>query len=175
MISVPLGAFLGVRLGVARRVYRAVVPLGKVVRGWQLRFRWVVWAAAKRRCRCLLRWKIRRWLMLWLRQPWSLPTTGRCTLAAWLWTILVGGESGRAYNVGSPEPVSIAQLAGTVAHALNATAGVRILGTAEPGRPPERYVPSVERARTERGLENWTGLEESIRRTAAFEDADPHG
>jgi len=92
-------------------------------------------------------------------------------LAAWLWTILVNGESGRAYNVGSPEPVSIAQLAGTVSRTLNSMAGVRILGAAEPGRPPERYVPSVERARTELGLEHWTGLEESVRRTAAWHKA----
>ena len=92
-------------------------------------------------------------------------------LAAWLWTILVNAPSGRAYNVGSQEPVSIAQLAETVSRSLSATAGVQILGQAEPGRAPERYVPSVERARTELGLENWIGLEESIRRTAAWHKA----
>lgn len=89
-------------------------------------------------------------------------------LAAWLWTILVNAESGRAYNVGSEEPVSIARLAEAVSRTLNAAAGVRILGQTQPGHAPEQYVPSVERARAELGLEEWVGLEESIRRTAAW-------
>ena len=33
-------------------------------------------------------------------------------LAVWLWTILLKGAAGRAYNVGSEEAVSIGELAG---------------------------------------------------------------
>jgi nucleoside-diphosphate-sugar epimerase len=92
-------------------------------------------------------------------------------LAAWLWTILVEAEPGRAYNVGSQEPVSIKQLAEVVSQTLSVHTGVRILGKAEPGRAPPRYVPSVARARAELGLEQWIGLEESIRRTAGWRNA----
>jgi dTDP-glucose 4,6-dehydratase len=89
-------------------------------------------------------------------------------LAAWLWRMLVDAPSGRPYNVGSSHWVSIAQLAETVSRVLNATGGVRILGTPQPGAKPQRYVPSTERARAELKLEDWIDLEESIRRTACW-------
>jgi dTDP-glucose 4,6-dehydratase len=87
-------------------------------------------------------------------------------LAIWLWTILARGASGRAYNVGSEEGVSIAQLARLVVETLSAPVAVRVLGAAEPGRAPERYVPSTARARSELNLEQWIDLPEAIRRTA---------
>lgn len=89
-------------------------------------------------------------------------------LAAWLWTLLVRGQPGRAYNVGSERAVSIAELARLVARELGTAGGVEIAGQPEPGRPAERYVPSTRRAREELGLcEGWT-LEEAIVRMAAF-------
>jgi nucleoside-diphosphate-sugar epimerase len=93
-------------------------------------------------------------------------------LAVWLWTILLRAETGRAYNVGSQEAVSIARLAETVSRSLNATTGVRILGVPDAGKLLEQYVPSVERARTELDLQSRIGLEESIRRTAAWHGAN---
>ena len=88
-------------------------------------------------------------------------------LVVWLLALLVRGESGRAYNVGSDEAVDIATLARTVAAEVGDVA-VEISGTPNPSRPAERYVPDCSRARTELGLANSVSLEEAIRRTAAW-------
>ncbi len=85
-------------------------------------------------------------------------------LAIWLWTILLRGWPARPYNVGSDQEVSIAELAHRVVE--NGAPGVSI-GIAQPaqaGVPPARYVPSVDRAREELGLEVKISLDEAIRR-----------
>ena len=89
-------------------------------------------------------------------------------LVIWLLTILVRGRSCRPYNVGSEQPVSIAELAKAVAQFGEPPAEVRILGTPRPGALPERYVPSTQLARTELGLKDCFDLAESIRRTIAW-------
>jgi dTDP-glucose 4,6-dehydratase len=89
-------------------------------------------------------------------------------LMIWLWTILARGASGRAYNVGSENAVSIAELARTVTDVIAPGTPVQILGVPVAGRQPERYVPSTARAREELGLREWIGLPESIRRTVAW-------
>lgn len=90
-------------------------------------------------------------------------------LAIWLWTLLFSGVAGRAYNVGSPVSLSIAEVARTVADASGEALPVRISGTPSPGRPLSRYVPSVERAESELGLRAWIPLDEAIRRTLAWQ------
>ena len=80
-------------------------------------------------------------------------------LAIWLWTILVRGTPLRPYNVGSEEAVSVAEVARAVGK------DVRIAGTPDPSKPPERYVPSTKRAREELGLVQTVGLEDAIART----------
>jgi dTDP-glucose 4,6-dehydratase len=94
-------------------------------------------------------------------------------LAIWLWTILVKGESCRPYNVGSGEEISIADLARKVAGVVRPGIAIEIAGKAVPGVPALRYVPSVERAERELGLRAWVGLEEGIRRMAAFYETKP--
>ncbi len=89
-------------------------------------------------------------------------------LAAWLWTILCRGQRGRAYNVGSEYDLSIADLARAVAKNLAPDTEVRIAGTPVAGAQPEYYVPSTLRARSELGLRQTVGLDEAIRRTAAW-------
>ena len=89
-------------------------------------------------------------------------------LAVWLWTILLKGKTGRAYNVGSERRVTVAELARIVAAEVAPGAEVRIASAPTPGRPPEQYVPSTARARTELGLGESVGLEAAIRRTAAW-------
>lgn len=88
-------------------------------------------------------------------------------LARWLWVILLRGQAGAAYNVGSEEAVSIAELATRVRAVLGGGAA-EILGKPDPGWNPGRYVPSTEKARRELGLVSTIGLDEAIRRTAIW-------
>lgn len=86
-------------------------------------------------------------------------------LAIWLWTMLLRAPSGLPFNVGSPDDVSIAELAHRVVSATSTDAQVRIAGTPVAGAPVARYVPDTARAARELGLRNWISLEEGIRRT----------
>ena len=95
-------------------------------------------------------------------------------LVEWLLTILLRGQSGRAYNVGSEEAVSIHQLADRVA-AVTATlypgrnpAKVTVAKQPLPGFPAERYVPDCRRARAELALIPATSLDAAIHRTMRF-------
>lgn len=82
-------------------------------------------------------------------------------LAIWLWTLLFRGHPGRAYNVGSDVPVSVAELAHLIASKAPIRPAVRILGA--PGEAlPERYVPDVSRARSELGLDIRIELPEAV-------------
>ena len=83
-------------------------------------------------------------------------------LAAWLWTILVRGESARPYNVGSGEAITIAELACTVARVAGHGTRVEIARQPIEGIPALRYVPCVDRARGELGLAPLILLEEGI-------------
>jgi nucleoside-diphosphate-sugar epimerase len=89
-------------------------------------------------------------------------------LTIWLWTILVRGQSCRAYNVGSESAINIADLARLVAATIAPETPVQVLGAPIPGRLPERYVPSTLRARSELGLQEYIDLADAIRRTAAW-------
>ena len=87
-------------------------------------------------------------------------------LAVWLWTVLLRGQSGCAYNVGSDADLTIAQLARLVAEVVNPGAEVTIAQPSDLAKPPQRYVPSVDRARRELGLEPWVPLREGVRHLA---------
>jgi len=89
-------------------------------------------------------------------------------LAIWLWRILLGGVANRPYNVGSRNPLTIAEVAAAVSRALPGNVPVSIAEKPVPGRPPQRYVPDTSRAESELGLREWIGLEEAIRRTAQW-------
>lgn len=88
-------------------------------------------------------------------------------LAIWLWTILLRGKAGRAYNVGSEDAVSIADLARLIAAAAVPPTTVRVLGTPV-AAPPERYLPDVGRARRELGLSASIPLRQAVERTMAW-------
>ena len=89
-------------------------------------------------------------------------------LAAWLWVILFRGASCRAYNVGSEDDISIADLAQVVSREAHPRAAVSIASTPQPDQRSERYVPSTHRAVKELGLRALVSLPEGIRRTATW-------
>ncbi|NEU12962.1 NAD(P)-dependent oxidoreductase [Methylobacterium sp. BTF04] len=89
-------------------------------------------------------------------------------LAAWLVTLLVRGNAGEAYNVGSDHAVDIAALARRVGALIPAANGVEIRGQAVGDPARERYVPSIAKARGQLGLDVWTPLDAAIVKTAAF-------
>jgi len=86
-------------------------------------------------------------------------------LAAALWRILLDGPVGRAYNVGSDEPISILELARKIILILGTPTEIIVGGKPVPGKRPHRYVPDISRGRSELGLPVGTGLEEALRRT----------
>jgi dTDP-glucose 4,6-dehydratase len=86
-------------------------------------------------------------------------------LAIWLWTILFRGQPARAYNVGSPDAVTIADLARRVVSVIAPAAPIHIARQPEPGAPVLRYVPATGRAQEELGLRSLIPLDEGVRRT----------
>jgi dTDP-glucose 4,6-dehydratase len=90
-------------------------------------------------------------------------------LAVWLWTILFRGQDLVPINVGSARDLSILEVARAVADTLRPETEIRVGVKAVPGAAPARYVPSVDRARKMLGLEEWTSLEDGIRRTAKWQ------
>lgn len=99
-------------------------------------------------------------------------------LAEWLITILLRGRSGRAYNVGSEEAVSIAELAACVADVTaserrdSERPKVTVAKQPEPGAAATRYVPNCSRAASEVGLVVATPLETAIARSLRFARRD---
>ncbi len=88
-------------------------------------------------------------------------------LMLWLLTLLSKNNARGVYNVGSDQAISIRDLAFLVRDTLAPEKPVNILGSAEAGVGGDWYVPSIERARSELGLDVWTTLADSIRLTAA--------
>ena len=89
-------------------------------------------------------------------------------LAIWLWTMLFRAPSLVPINVGSEEDMSILEIAERVAKALAPATRIEVAGTPVPGAAPSRYVPATARAKELLGLEPKVGVEEAIRRTAAW-------
>lgn len=82
-------------------------------------------------------------------------------LAVWLLALLIDGEAGAAYNVGSDHALTIAQLAHRVVECVAPHKSVKILGQHNLGQARSYYVPNVQKARA-LGLDIWTSLDESI-------------
>ncbi len=95
-------------------------------------------------------------------------------LAEWLIKILLRGQAGRAYNVGSEEAVSIRQLAGVVADSMHCESHpsmrptIEVAQSCQRASPPERYIPKCGRAASELKLSACHSLPESIQRTMRF-------
>ena len=87
-------------------------------------------------------------------------------MVVWLWTLLLKGARGRAYNVGSERALTIGELA----HRIAALVGgkVEIAGDPVAGARAHWHVPSTARARTELGVEETVPLNDAIVRTARW-------
>lgn len=83
-------------------------------------------------------------------------------LAVWLVTLLVRGKPSQAYNVGSDEAISLADLARAVAATAS---GAEVEFGQVPTLSTRKYVPSIDRARGELGLEANIRVATALRRT----------
>ena len=89
-------------------------------------------------------------------------------MAAWLWAVLIRGQPGRAYNVGSDQSLSIRALAERVCKLLVSKQGVMVVQAAQPDLPAVHFVPDIKRARHELHLPAPMGLDEAISRSARW-------
>jgi len=89
-------------------------------------------------------------------------------LMIWLWTILLKGESCRAYNVGSEEDMTISEVAQRVAGSFGKPVDVNIATQPVSNAAPNRYIPSTRRAHDELGLKQAVSFDEAIKRTIYF-------
>lgn len=89
-------------------------------------------------------------------------------LAIWLVKMLASEISGRAFNVGSDEAVSIRELAELFRDLGGIKSAVQIGMEANPGELVSRYVPDISRAQQELHLDVCTALPESIERSLRY-------
>ncbi|MCM2305836.1 MAG: NAD(P)-dependent oxidoreductase [Sulfuritalea sp.] len=87
-------------------------------------------------------------------------------LVIWLLTLLLKGQPNRAYNVGSDRAISLAELATEIATECG-NVNVEITRTST-SNSVEVYVPDIQRARIELGLDVFIPRPESLRRTVVW-------
>lgn len=88
-------------------------------------------------------------------------------LAQWLWALMMRATPAQAYNVGSNQPISIADLAYMVRDLVAPSKSVHILGNASGDQRRNLYVPDIQKIQNELGVQVRIPLSESIIRTAA--------
>jgi len=95
-------------------------------------------------------------------------------LTAWLLHMLVRGQPGKAYNVGSNETVSIAELAERTARLIG-NGEFQVLNAGDAGWNPGRYVPNTDLVGHELGLYKTVSLDQAIMRTALWQGWNKQG
>lgn len=85
-------------------------------------------------------------------------------LVIWLLTLLLKGTPKHPYNVGSDQAISLADLAAEILHSSGNLGSIET-GQAQMNMGAARYVPSIERARSELGLTVHVPLQLALRRT----------
>jgi len=92
-------------------------------------------------------------------------------LVVWLLTMLLENKGNQVFNVGSDDPVSIKDLAFRVRDLVSPNLKVTIKGNAAQARDNHRrdfYVPDINRAKDQLGLDVWTNLDGAIIKTADY-------
>ncbi len=87
-------------------------------------------------------------------------------LVIWLFNLLNNGIPGTAYNVGSDQAISIAQLAQKVAGILDPAVEVKVMLEPQPGAAVQTYVPDITLSRQQHLSSETTGLASAIRLSA---------
>lgn len=90
-------------------------------------------------------------------------------LVEWLLTILLRGEPGRTYNVGSEEAISIFDLARLVRECAGTQNEMIVHGKKDEEASPSRYIPSVARVKKELAVFQRCSLTEAICRTIEWQ------
>ncbi len=88
-------------------------------------------------------------------------------LTVWLWHMLVRAQSGKPYNVGSDQSISIRDLAQKISHVLG-NGDHQVLGAQDTGWNPGRYVPDTSLIGKDLGLHKTVSLDDAISRTAMW-------
>ena len=89
-------------------------------------------------------------------------------LVRWLFAIYDCDIENAIFNVGSPEGISIADLARQVAACFAPPPQVKVLGTPVPGEPPQVYVPDVSKIQKTLGVVMENNLRQSIEKTIFY-------
>lgn len=92
-------------------------------------------------------------------------------LVIWLWTLLLKGNSSEAYNVGSDKPISIKELAMTIAGFFPGIS-VNILNQVRPTDRNQNYIPDVSKFKKEFNLNQNIDLENAIQKTISYYQKD---
>lgn len=88
-------------------------------------------------------------------------------LAIWLWNILLHGEPGGIYNVGSEQRITIAELAEKVRSIVNPEANIITRNAISEERAPV-YLPDTSKTRADLGVSETYTLDEQITRYAEW-------
>jgi dTDP-glucose 4,6-dehydratase len=86
-------------------------------------------------------------------------------LAIWLWTILLNGKKGQAYNVGSSEIISIAELANEVSQKISPSVPVKFEISDQIKIERNKYIPSTVKAEKELNLKVLINRSDGISKT----------
>lgn len=92
-------------------------------------------------------------------------------LVTWLWIILLKGSENGVYNVGSDNPISIKELAFSIAGFFPGIT-VNILNQVRPTDRNQNYIPDVSKFKKRFNVNQNTDLEEAIQRTISFYQKD---
>lgn len=87
-------------------------------------------------------------------------------LPVWLFTLLIQGSLGCAYNIGSDVPTTIGELALAIARTVGKSAD--FAGSPRTGETGNRYLPNIDRARGTLGLDVRIPLDSAITRTLQY-------
>jgi len=93
-------------------------------------------------------------------------------LAYWLLRILTSNESVQSWNVGSPQPVTLRDLAALISRSVNPGVEIHLHAAAHSNVPRTRFVPDTSLAKKQLGLDLRVSLEDAVKKTIAWNLAE---